>query len=121
MPKLVWYLSLFDMLTYSGNHLTIQRTKVSKAEFPENDDYGHSFVCRTCPYEFIVDKEYYSRRESKLKQVDDIMGGAAAWENVDQTNGISSKVKGLIFSPNVPEQTVWVDKGLLSTNADSEC
>jgi DNA-directed RNA polymerase III subunit RPC11 len=56
--------------------------------FPESDELQHSFVCRTCPYEFIVDKGYYSRRMSRVRKVDDIMGGAAAWANVDQTTGM---------------------------------
>jgi hypothetical protein len=73
---------------FSGNHLTVQRAQVTASEKPEDDEYGYSFVCRTCPYEFIVDKEYYNRRFSRVKQVDDIMGGASAWENVDQTTGI---------------------------------
>jgi DNA-directed RNA polymerase III subunit RPC11 len=53
----------------------------------ENAEFGYSFKCKTCPYLFMIDTEYYSRRKSKVKQVDDVMGGAAAWENVDQTNG----------------------------------
>lgn len=71
----------------SGNHLTIQRSQLTASEKPENDEFGHSFVCRTCPYEFVVDKEYYNRRMSRVKKVDDVMGGAAAWQNVDQTIG----------------------------------
>jgi hypothetical protein len=71
----------------SGNHLTFQRSQITANEHAEKDEYGHSFICRTCPYEFIVDKEYYNRRMSRVKQVDDIMGGAAAWQNVDQTTG----------------------------------
>ena len=71
----------------SGNHLTIQRSQLTVSEKPENDEFGHSFVCRTCPYEFVVDKEYYNRRMSRVKKVDDVMGGAAAWQNVDQTIG----------------------------------
>ena len=54
---------------------------------PEQDTFALSFICRTCPYEFIVNKEYYNRRPSRQKKVDDIMGGAAAWQNVDQTEG----------------------------------
>jgi hypothetical protein len=72
----------------SGNHLTVQRSQLTTSEVPEDDEYGYSFICRTCPYEFVVDKEYYNRRLSRVKLVDDIMGGASAWENVDQTAGI---------------------------------
>jgi hypothetical protein len=68
--------------------LTIKRGEVGKSEFAENAELGYSFKCKTCPYLFMIDTEYYSRRKSKVKQVDDVMGGAAAWENVDQTNGL---------------------------------
>lgn len=74
----------------SGNYLTIQHAQTTQSEIPEQDEFQHCFSCRTCPYEFVIDKVYYNRRESKLKQVDDIMGGAAAWENVDQTTGMAA-------------------------------
>ena len=31
-----------------------------------------------------------NRKYPKLKEVDDVLGGAAAWENVDSTEGESS-------------------------------
>jgi hypothetical protein len=83
----------------SGNHLTIRRNQLTSSENPESDEWGHSFICRTCPYEFIVNKEYYNRRYSKVKEVDDIMGGAAAWQNVDQTTGILSFRRCCLRSP----------------------
>jgi len=75
------------MVYISGNHLTVQRSQLTTSDKPEQDEWGQSFVCRTCPYEFVVDKEYYNRRMSRVKKVDDVMGGAAAWQNVDQTTG----------------------------------
>jgi hypothetical protein len=89
---------LLHVLTSSGNHLTIQRTQITTAENAEDTQYGHSFICRTCPYEFVVNKEYYNRRWSKVKQVDDVMGGAAAWQNVDQTTGILGSGVDAIFT-----------------------
>jgi DNA-directed RNA polymerase III subunit RPC11 len=41
--------------------------------------------CRTCPYEFILTRKYYERKAMKRKEVDDVMGGEGAWDNVDQT------------------------------------
>ncbi len=32
-----------------------------------------------------------SRKYPKLKEVDDVLGGAAAWENVDSTQGKDSQ------------------------------
>lgn len=50
------------------------------------DDQNNKLTCRTCPYEFILsDVEIYDRKIMKNKQVDDILGGSGAWENVDQT------------------------------------
>ena len=43
------------------------------------------FRCRTCPYKFPVEKEFSLRTGLDRKKVDDIMGGAEAWKNVDQT------------------------------------
>jgi len=41
--------------------------------------------CRTCPYEFILTRKYYERKAMRRKEVDDVMGGEGAWDNVDQT------------------------------------
>lgn len=35
-----------------------------------------------------------SRRYPKLKEVDDVLGGAAAWENVDSTAGAWAGPRG---------------------------
>ncbi|XP_013925728.1 PREDICTED: DNA-directed RNA polymerase III subunit RPC10 [Thamnophis sirtalis] len=45
----------------------------------------HRFACTTCPYVRNVTRKVTSRRYPKLKEVDDVLGGAAAWENVDST------------------------------------
>lgn len=43
------------------------------------------FACRTCPYVFNIRRKVSSKTYPKLKEVDDVLGGAAAWENVDST------------------------------------
>ncbi|KAK4507577.1 hypothetical protein PRZ48_001312 [Zasmidium cellare] len=43
------------------------------------------FECRTCPYQMVLDRRYYERKNMKLKDVGDILGGADSWKNVDQT------------------------------------
>lgn len=43
------------------------------------------FCCPTCSYASNVSKKYISRVKLKRKEVDDILGGAHAWENVDRT------------------------------------
>ena len=43
------------------------------------------FECRTCPYIYPINETLIQRRLLAQKQVDDILGGEAAWDNVDQT------------------------------------
>jgi DNA-directed RNA polymerase III subunit RPC11 len=43
------------------------------------------FSCSTCPYIYNINKRISNRTYPKLKEVDDVLGGAAAWENVDST------------------------------------
>ncbi|KAG8508952.1 DNA-directed RNA polymerase III subunit RPC10 [Galemys pyrenaicus] len=45
----------------------------------------HRFACNTCPYVHNITRKVTSRKFPKLKEVDDVLGGAAAWENVDST------------------------------------
>ncbi|XP_076249626.1 RNA polymerase III subunit K [Calliopsis andreniformis] len=46
---------------------------------------GLRFACNTCPYVFNIARRVSSRTYPKLKEVDDVLGGSAAWENVDST------------------------------------
>lgn len=43
------------------------------------------FACSTCPYSCPIIKAKSVKTVSKRKQVDDILGGAEAWEHVDRT------------------------------------
>lgn len=43
------------------------------------------FACSTCPYVYNISQRMGSRIYPKLKEVDDVLGGAAAWDNVDST------------------------------------
>jgi DNA-directed RNA polymerase III subunit RPC11 len=62
----------------------VSRT-VPSTEYPTG---ANRLECRTCPYQFIIDKRYYERRTMKRKEVEDVMGGPGAWDNVDQTEGM---------------------------------
>lgn len=44
------------------------------------------FECPTCPYQYVLDKRYYDRKDIKRKEVEDVMGGKDAWANVDKTD-----------------------------------
>lgn len=48
------------------------------------------FECRTCPYQYILDKRYYERKLMKKKETEDILGGAGSWDNVDKTDGMQN-------------------------------
>lgn len=50
---------------------------------------NYRFFCNTCPYFYPVTKKIVTTQNFEMKQVDDILGGKEAWENVDQTAGTS--------------------------------
>lgn len=47
----------------------------------------NKFECRTCPYQYILDKAYYERTPMKRKEVADVMGGKDEWANADSMEG----------------------------------
>ena len=49
------------------------------------DAGGMRFCCPTCPYVHNIKEKFVSHVSLKVKEVDDVLGGAAAWENVDRT------------------------------------
>ena len=51
----------------------------------EEGSVGMRFCCPTCPYTHNIAKKYTSQANLKRKEVDDVLGGADAWENVDRT------------------------------------
>ena len=44
------------------------------------------FFCKTCPYVFVVDQKFENKMTLERKEVDDVLGGADAWKDVDQTS-----------------------------------
>ena len=58
---------------------------------PDAQDSSFHFYCSTCPYTCSMNqgqRRYTAKTTCQRKQVDDILGGAAAWENVDRTHAI---------------------------------
>jgi DNA-directed RNA polymerase III subunit RPC11 len=51
----------------------------------EEGRQSYRFACNTCPYVHAIRRKITNRRYPRLKEVDDVLGGAAAWENVDST------------------------------------
>ena len=52
----------------------------------EEGTEGMRFCCPTCPYLHNIQKRYSSKAKSKKKEVDDVLGGQDAWDNVDRTS-----------------------------------
>jgi DNA-directed RNA polymerase III subunit RPC11 len=48
------------------------------------------FFCQTCPYLFQINDKVEKKVPLQRKQVDDVLGGDEAWENVDQTESACS-------------------------------
>mmetsp|Transcript_35314 Transcript_35314/g.62983 ORF Transcript_35314/g.62983 Transcript_35314/m.62983 type:complete len:110 (-) Transcript_35314:12-341(-) len=44
------------------------------------------YFCQTCPYMYSVDRELSKRVSTVKKEVDDVLGGEAAWANVAKTD-----------------------------------
>ncbi|KAK4552482.1 RNA polymerase III C11 subunit [Recurvomyces mirabilis] len=53
---------------------------------PDEDTNANKtrFECRTCPYQMVLDRRYYERKEMSLKTPEDVLGGADSWKNVDR-------------------------------------
>lgn len=51
---------------------------------------GMRFFCQTCPYLFQITDKVEKKVPLQRKQVDDVLGGDEAWENVDQTESEST-------------------------------
>jgi DNA-directed RNA polymerase III subunit RPC11 len=72
------------------------------------------FECRTCPYQMVLDRRYFERKNMKLKEVEDILGGADSWANVDRTDGgfplpfCFCFSRFFFFSPRMPSFSEWI-------------
>jgi hypothetical protein len=72
-------------------------SKVPPGDPTTEDSVGQNrFECLTCPYHFVINKRYYERKYLKKKEVEDILGGKGAWDNVDKTEGISNDAEGYL-------------------------
>jgi len=58
---------------------------------PSNNTSNSIFICSTCPYSCTIQSNFTKTTQPKRKVVDDILGGASAWENVDRTSAVCPK------------------------------
>ncbi|KAF2150996.1 hypothetical protein K461DRAFT_279776 [Myriangium duriaei CBS 260.36] len=69
-----------------GNLLTIAAIPADHLPRHESHLAGQNrFQCRTCPYQMPIKGRYYERKNMKTKEVEDVLGGADSWKNVDKT------------------------------------
>ncbi|KAJ5585188.1 RNA polymerase III subunit C11 [Penicillium hispanicum] len=62
-----------------SNALTISRAD-STTQYPMG---VNRFECRTCPYEWVLDKKWFDKTEVKEKEVEEVFGGKDEWKNAD--------------------------------------
>ncbi|KAI6249210.1 DNA-directed RNA polymerase III subunit RPC10 [Erysiphe necator] len=41
--------------------------------------------CQTCPYQYVINKQYYERKNYARREREDVFGGPGAWDNADKT------------------------------------
>ncbi|CAF3636119.1 unnamed protein product [Adineta steineri] len=61
------------------------RPRCGNMLFVEEGDRCNRLACNTCPYICDLVTKITERQYTRLKPVDDVLGGTAAWENVDKT------------------------------------
>ncbi|ACI65418.1 RNA polymerase C subunit 11 kDa [Phaeodactylum tricornutum CCAP 1055/1] len=64
---------------------TLLQVQIRSGAVPAENSF---FYCSTCPYSCSIDAPRTVKTPTKRKVVDDILGGAAAWENVDRTMAV---------------------------------
>jgi DNA-directed RNA polymerase III subunit RPC11 len=49
------------------------------------------FECRTCPYQMVLDRKYFERKNMELKAPEDVLGGADSYvvANLQRSNTCS--------------------------------
>ncbi|XP_059476359.1 DNA-directed RNA polymerase III subunit RPC10 [Neocloeon triangulifer] len=63
---------------WCGNMLSLTSTEDASGTL--------AFVCNCCPYSFLMENECVCRYiYTRRKELDDVLGGADAWKNVDST------------------------------------
>jgi DNA-directed RNA polymerase III subunit RPC11 len=62
-----------------SNVLTVSTTTSPTDHTPTN-----RLECQTCPYQFILERQYYERKTFARKEREDVFGGPGAWDNADK-------------------------------------
>lgn len=65
-----------------SNVLTVSTTNVPNGEGVA--DTVNRLECQTCPYQYILTKRYFERKNFARKEREDVFGGPGAWDNADK-------------------------------------
>ena len=66
--------------------ITTSSSSAASGGTPHESSTKHIFACTTCPYSQQIKRPQIQKSyPTNRKKVDDILGGASAWENVDRT------------------------------------
>ncbi|OXV08126.1 hypothetical protein Egran_04111 [Elaphomyces granulatus] len=58
--------------------------RISRANPSSQNPLGvHRFECRSCPYEYPLDKDYFEETVMKQKEVEDVFGSKDEFKNAD--------------------------------------
>lgn len=68
-----------------GTLLQVRHNMGGTADDESSSATTDHFFCMTCPYSCPIKSKVTKKTFPVRKTVDDILGGAAAWENVDRT------------------------------------
>lgn len=85
--KIIGYCWPFDTSVCPSCSNLLIVTRVTSSTEHEQDRGKNRLECRTCPFQFVIDKRYYDRMTLKPKEVEDIVGGKDSFEHVDKTEG----------------------------------
>lgn len=64
---------------------TLPSTQCSPSDLAAGAGEKNRFECRTCPYQMLLDRRYFERKTFESKAIEDVLGGADSWANVDKT------------------------------------
>lgn len=64
----------------------------------ESTDGTLRFYCQTCPYIYNLKATVSSEVPLEHKAVDDVLGGAEAWKNADQTDAVRELKNEIILA-----------------------
>lgn len=63
--------------------LTVSTTPSSSSDASTAGD--NRLECLTCPYQYVIQKQFYERKVFARKEREDVFGGPGAWDNAQKS------------------------------------